>query len=189
MLPSALYHFSLVICRENHPRSVALVRCSLLKITCIFCSEHFHDLEAKGRNWHKELPSVLWALHTNINRATRDTPFHLVYGADAVLPPKIFLELAWTTQFNEEDKAEARELDSNLLEEEHNKALSIVQKYQESLKRYYNKSVVPRDLEIGDLVLKKDIWTKDKHKFSSPLGRTIFRGGHCSTRGLCTSRS
>jgi hypothetical protein len=43
-----------------------------------------------------------------------------------------------------------------------------VQKYQESLKDYYNKSVVPRELEIEDLVLKKDIRTKDKHKFSSP---------------------
>jgi hypothetical protein len=54
----------------------------------------FHDLEAKGKNWHKVLPSVLWPLRTNINRATRDTPFHLVYRADAVLPPEIFLELA-----------------------------------------------------------------------------------------------
>jgi hypothetical protein len=35
-------------------------------------------------------------------------------------------------------------------------------------KRYYNKGVVPRELEIGDLVLKKDIRTKDKHKFTSP---------------------
>jgi hypothetical protein len=43
-----------------------------------------------------------------------------------------------------------------------------VQKYQESLKRYYNNSVVPRELDIGDLVLKNDIRTKDKYKFSSP---------------------
>jgi hypothetical protein len=28
--------------------------------------------------------------------------------------------------------------------------------------------VVPRELNIGDLVLKKDIHTKDKHKFSTP---------------------
>jgi hypothetical protein len=71
-------------------------------------------------------------------------------------------------QFNEEDRAEARELNSNLLEEKHNKALANMQKYQESLKRYYNKSVVMRELEIGDLMLKKDIHTKDEHKFSSP---------------------
>jgi hypothetical protein len=54
----------------------------------------FSDLEAKGKNWHKELLSVLWALWININKATSDTPFHLVYGADAVLPPEIFLKSA-----------------------------------------------------------------------------------------------
>jgi hypothetical protein len=48
----------------------------------------FLDLEARGRNWHNELPSVLWALQSNVNRATRGTPFNLVYGADVVLPPE-----------------------------------------------------------------------------------------------------
>jgi transposase InsO family protein len=60
------------------------------------------DLEARGRNWHKELPSMLWVLGTNINRATRDTPFNLVYGADAVLPPEILLESARVTHFDED---------------------------------------------------------------------------------------
>jgi hypothetical protein len=63
----------------------------------------FEDLEARGRNWHKELPSVLWALRTNINKATRDTPFNLVYGADAVLPREIFLESARVAHFEEEN--------------------------------------------------------------------------------------
>jgi hypothetical protein len=70
--------------------------------------------------------------------------------------------------FNVEDQAEARELDSNLLEERRNTSLANVRKYQESVKRYYNKDVVQRELNIGDLVLKKDIRTKDKHKFLSP---------------------
>jgi hypothetical protein len=117
---------------------------------------------------YKELPSVLWALHTIINRATRDTPFKLVYGADAVLPPKIYLESARVAHFNAEIQVEAREIDSILWEEKHNPALANMWKYQESLKRYYNKSVIQREFNIGDLVLKKDIRTKDKHKFSSP---------------------
>jgi hypothetical protein len=117
-----------------------------------------HDLEAKGKNWNKELPLVLWALHTNFNRATRDAPFNLVYGADTMLPPEIY---------HEEDQAEARELDSNILEERCNTTLANVRKYQETLKCQYNKSVVPRELSIEDLVLKKDICTNDKHKFSS----------------------
>jgi hypothetical protein len=128
----------------------------------------FHDLEARGKNWHKELPSVLWALRTNVNRATRDTPFNLVYGVEAVLPPEIYPQSARVAHFNAEDHAEARELDSNLLEERRNTALANVRKYQASLKRYYNKSVVPKEFNVGDLVLKKDICTRDKHKFSSP---------------------
>jgi hypothetical protein len=128
----------------------------------------FHDLEARGRNWHKELPSVLWALLTNVNRETRDTPFNLVYGAKVVLPLEIYLESARVAHFNAEDQAEARELDSDLLEERRNTALANVQKYQASLMRYYNKSVMPRELNVRDLVLKNDIRTRDKHKFSSP---------------------
>jgi hypothetical protein len=91
-----------------------------------------------------------------------------VYVADVVLPLEIFLESAQVAQFNRADQDESRDLDSNLLEEKHNKALANMQKYQESLKCYYNKSVVLCQLEIEDLVLKKDIRTKDKHKFSSP---------------------
>jgi hypothetical protein len=111
---------------------------------------------------------VLLALRTNINRETRDTLFNLVYGADAVLPPEINLESTRVAHFNGEDQAKTRELDYNLLEERRNTTLANVQKYQESLKRYCNKSVIQRELNIGNLVLKKDIHTKDKHKFSSP---------------------
>jgi hypothetical protein len=128
----------------------------------------FQDLKVKGKNWHKELPSVLWALRTNVSRATRATPFSLVYGAEAVLPPEVYLKSARVAHFNPEDKTEARELDTNLLEERRNTTLSNVCKYKTALKKYYNKSVVQRDLNIGDLVLKKDIRTKDKHKFSTP---------------------
>jgi hypothetical protein len=97
-----------------------------------------------------------------------DTSFNLVYGADVVLTSKIFLESARVAHFDEENQVEARQIDSNLLEERHNTTLAIVRKYQESLKKYYNKSVVQRELNIRDLVLKKDICTRDKHKFSSP---------------------
>jgi transposase InsO family protein len=102
----------------------------------------FHDLEARSTNWHKDLPSVLWALRTNVNIATRDMPFNLVYGADAVLPLEIYLESVRVVHFDAEHQAEARDLDVDVLEERCNTTLINVQKYQESLKKYYNKSVV-----------------------------------------------
>jgi hypothetical protein len=92
----------------------------------------FHDPEARDINWHKELPLVLWALRTNINRATRNTPFNLVYGADAMLPQEIYLESVRVAHFNAECQLEAKEIDSNLLEEKSNTTLAYVQKYQES---------------------------------------------------------
>jgi hypothetical protein len=56
----------------------------------------------------KELPPVVWALQTNINRTTRDMPFNLVYGVDAVLPQEILLESARVAYFDEENQEEAR---------------------------------------------------------------------------------
>jgi hypothetical protein len=58
-------------------------------------------------------------------QSRRDTPFHLVYEAD-VLPPEIYHESAQVAQFNEEEQAETRELESNLLEEMCNKALTNI---------------------------------------------------------------
>jgi hypothetical protein len=143
----------------------------------------FHDLKARGGNWHKELHSVLWALHTNINRATRNTPFNLVYGAYAVLPPEIYVESLREAHFNAENQAEAKELNSNLLEEKCNTALANERKYQESLKRYYNKSVVQKELNIGDLVLKKDIRTK-----CQTIPDRCLKGKHYHTHMACINQ-
>jgi transposase InsO family protein len=151
-----------------HPQTNGQVKRTNMLLLQGMKTRMFQDLEARGRNWHKELPSVLWALWTNINRATRDTPFNMVYGAEAVLPPEIYLESTRVAHFNAEDQAEERELDANLLEERRNTKLFNVREYQASLKKYYNKSVVQREHNIGDLVLNKDICTKDNHKFSTP---------------------
>jgi transposase InsO family protein len=88
----------------------------------------FHDLEVTDRNWHKELPSVLWALRTNVNQATRYMPFNLLYRADVILSCEIYLQSARVTYFDSKHQAETRELDSILLEERHNTALINVQK-------------------------------------------------------------
>jgi hypothetical protein len=62
-------------------------------------------------------------------------PFSLVYGAEAVLPPEVYLESARVAHFNPEDQVKARELDANLLKERRNTTLSNVRKYQTALKK------------------------------------------------------
>jgi hypothetical protein len=46
----------------------------------------YNDLNKFGKQWMKELPSVVWSLRTTPSRATGFTLFFLVYGAEAVLP-------------------------------------------------------------------------------------------------------
>jgi hypothetical protein len=46
----------------------------------------FDRLNKSGRKWLQELSSVIWSLRTTPSRATRLTPFFLVYSAEAVLP-------------------------------------------------------------------------------------------------------
>ena len=46
-------------------------------------------LKKQGANWVNELPCVLWANRTSSSRATGESPFFLVQGAEAVLPPEI----------------------------------------------------------------------------------------------------
>ena len=41
--------------------------------------------EAKGA-WSKELPNVMWAYRTTTRTPTRETPFRLIYGTEAVIP-------------------------------------------------------------------------------------------------------
>jgi hypothetical protein len=138
----------------------------------------FQELEVRCRNWHKEPPSVLWALWTNINIATRDTPFNLVYGADTVLPSEIYLESARVAYFNAKDQTEVRELHSNLLEERRNIVFANVWKYQESLKRYYNKSVIQRELNIGDL-------SRQSSKLSNFSEKGTQRCDGCASINTC----
>jgi hypothetical protein len=56
----------------------------------------FHNLEAKVRNWHKKLSSILWALRTNINKATETPCFIWFMGQMLYCCPKSILnQLGW----------------------------------------------------------------------------------------------
>jgi hypothetical protein len=53
---------------------------------------HTYDcLKKHGANWVNELQCVLWGNRTTPSRATGETPFFLVYGAEACLPPEIIM--------------------------------------------------------------------------------------------------
>ena len=48
-------------------------------------------LEGEKGIWPKELPSILWAYRTTTRTPTRETPFRLTYGSEAVILAEIEL--------------------------------------------------------------------------------------------------
>jgi len=46
-------------------------------------------LESAKGLWAEQLYEVLWSYHTTPHSTTKETPFTMVYGADAMLPVEI----------------------------------------------------------------------------------------------------
>ena len=98
--------------------------------------------------------SVLWALRTTTSRATGETPFTLIYGAEAVLPSEIQLGSTRIDILDQINQGDLREDDVNILEERCDQALLKSAAYLQGLRRYYSRRVRPRTLHVDDLVLR-----------------------------------
>ena len=127
----------------------------------------FHRLTRCGRDWIDHLSAVLWSLRTTTNWATGETPFALVYGAEAVLPTELKHGSPRVRAYNEESQREVRIDDVNFLEEVRCQAVVRSARCQQGLHRYHHRRVRPRDLEVGDWVLRRKQSTKGRDKFSS----------------------
>ncbi len=62
----------------------------------------FDRLHPYAGKWVEQLPSVLWSLRTTPSRATGQSPFFLVYGAEAMLPSEVEFESLRFCNFSEE---------------------------------------------------------------------------------------
>jgi transposase InsO family protein len=68
-----------------HPRSNRQVERANAEILRGLKTRTYGCLKKHGANWVSELPSVLWGNRTTPSRATGETPFFLVYRAEACL--------------------------------------------------------------------------------------------------------
>jgi hypothetical protein len=70
--------------------------------------------------------------------------------------------------YNEKNNNATREDALDQLEEARNVALLHSARYQQSLRRYHDRHVHRRDLNVGDLVLRRSQNTKGRHKLTPP---------------------
>ena len=77
----------------------------------------YNCLKKHGAKWVDELPSVQWGNRTTPSRATGETPFFLVYGAEACLPPEIHLGSPRVQAFDETMQEQLRRDDVDFVDE------------------------------------------------------------------------
>ena len=110
--------------------------------------------DLKGK-WVEYLPEVLWAYRTTQKSATRETPFALAFGTEAVAPIEVELKSPRIELATVEHNDKALHINLDLLDEKREQVLRRTEDYQRKTVRYYNQKVKPRSYMPGDLVLKK----------------------------------
>ena len=82
----------------------------------------------------EELSHVLWAYRTTPYRSTRETPFSMSYGVEAVIPIETGFPTLRTQSFNPNNNDELLERSLDLIEERRESAMVRLAYYQHKLK-------------------------------------------------------
>jgi hypothetical protein len=123
-------------------------------------------LETCSKKWLDNLQSILWSICITATKPTGETPFFLVYGAEAVLPTDVKFGLPRVLAFNEIHQEDLIKDCLLHLEEAWCQAVLRTVRYQQGLRRYHSRHVRARTLEVSDLVLRRILSCEGLHKLS-----------------------
>jgi hypothetical protein len=149
-----------------HPRSNGQVERANAEILRGLKIRTYCNLEKHGARWIDELPSVLWGNRTTSSWATGETPFFLVYGAEACLPPEITMGSLRVQAFDEDLQEQQHRQDVDLVDERRWRAAVRNARYNQALRRYHQRFMRNRKLRVGDLVLRRILNREGLHKLS-----------------------
>ena len=113
---------------------------------------------AKGK-WVEELSHVLWTYWTTPRRSTRETPFLMTYGAEAIIPLETGFPTLRMSFFILSNNDGLLEKSLDLIEERRENVMVQLAYYQHKLKQGYDANIKLRPLTVGDLVLRKVLGT------------------------------
>jgi transposase InsO family protein len=167
---------------SHHPQSNGQAERANAEILKGLKMRSFDSLKDYGKKWIEHLEPVLWANRTTPNRATGETPFFLVYGAEAVLPPELTNQSPRVGAYDESVQDELRAQDVVLVDEARHRSALRAARYQQQLRRYSQRHVRPRTLEVGDYVLKRVLSRVGLNKLS-PTWEGPFRVTEVSRPG------
>jgi transposase InsO family protein len=96
----------------------------------------YDGLKKHGKKWIDELPCALWDNWTSPSWATRETPFFMVYVAEAILPPEVTMGSLRVQTYDEAAQDQLGHEDIDLVNERRWQSAIKNAWYHEALKRY-----------------------------------------------------
>ena len=94
-------------------------------------------------------------IQDNSQTPTRETPFRLAYGGEAVIPAEVRLMSYRMDNHDESRNDEAMRLQLSLVDEVRAIAKQRLARYQDLMANHYNSKVRHKDFQVGDLILRK----------------------------------
>nr|GEW69166.1 hypothetical protein [Tanacetum cinerariifolium] len=113
-------------------------------------------LRDKNKNWVEEISHVLWAHRTMIKSSNRETPFSLIYGAEAVILAEIGMPTLRTAKVYMVKNNEALGISLDLLEEKREQAAIQEARSKAKMERYYNARVRSTSFHPRDFVYRNN---------------------------------
>jgi hypothetical protein len=107
--------------------------------------------QKKGK-WANELSRVIWSHNTTESRTTKFTPFRLLYGAEAMCLEELANKSARVLVGS---SRESENVDKDLVEIDRLDAVQNLLKYQEETRKWRNKKVSLKKIQVRDFVLKR----------------------------------
>jgi len=102
-----------------------------------------------------QVPRIAWSYHTTPLSTTRETPFSLVSGSDAMIPLEIQENLPRFQNFVAEESNEERKVNLDLLDKVREEARIKLEALKRRVEYKYNSKLRPWQFQVVDLVMRK----------------------------------
>ncbi|GKV01291.1 hypothetical protein SLEP1_g13856 [Rubroshorea leprosula] len=145
------YGIKLVFTSVYHPEANGMVE-SVNKTILEGIKPRLDQLKTK---WAYELNNLLWAYRTTSRTATGETPYHLAFDTEAVIPVEIGVPSLRVSHFEPIQNERLLRENLDFLDEVREQSRLRTLAYKQRIANLYNKRVRPRNFRVDGLVLRK----------------------------------
>jgi len=112
-------------------------------------------LEKAMETWAEEVPKIVWAYHTTPQSTTKETPFSLVYGSDAMILVEIQKSSPRFQNFVAKESNEERRVNLDLLDVVREEARIKAKALKRKVENKHKSKLKPRQFQVVDFVMRK----------------------------------